>query len=158
VKILDSNWFRQSFSADLQHETDLGFQGALQTLAEFVEEVFAISVMSYLRPKNPPETSVILKSETFDAFMHEWSATYFEPHRWVRKYAAIVGATVREKLPEARIDLLIKNTLDHVPMTPFCMPLSLVEKLSRVGRIPLTLTLALSEGVNNAELEIGKKG
>ena len=72
----------------------LGMDGALRTMAEFAEEVFAIpAVMN--RHKLEPPIEMILKSNTFDEFMETWSKTMIEPDKKIRRTLATVAARLR---------------------------------------------------------------
>jgi len=152
LKILDSNWFRQSFSGNLEHRRlDLDVQSGLGALAEFLEEVCAMSevlaIYPYLKQKMPSVTTV-LECKTFDAFMKEWSAAKIEPEPMIPKSLAMVAASVRQQWPaDKRMDLLLENTLDHPPFPPLCVPSSLAHKLSTIGRVPLTLAMSLVEAL-----------
>jgi len=143
---LDSNWFRQSFSRDLEIYSA---GGALEGLAEFLEEICAMSeiLAVYLGYIQPPMTTV-LEFKTFDDFMKEWSAAKIEPEPMIPKALALIAANVRRQLPGSkRADLLIENTLDSSPFPPLCVPPSLAHKLSTIGRVPLTLALSFAKAL-----------
>jgi hypothetical protein len=140
-KILDSAWFRELFTAYLEAEDDLGKQGALQTLGEFAADVFMISASLAPEEISPP-VNAILESDTFDAFMKEWSATHIETNsniRWIRPMLAFVGETWHKTYLDKQEDLLIKNALRHPYFAPFCIPRSLAKKMCRTERISISL-------------------
>jgi len=146
LKILDSNWFRQSFSRDLEIYSS---GGALEALAEFLEEICAMSeiLAVYLGNIQPPVTTV-LECKSFDDFMKEWSAAKIEPEPMIPKALAIIAASLRRQLPGSkRVNLLIENTLESSPFPPLCIPPSLARKLSTIGRVPLTLALSFAKAL-----------
>jgi len=146
LKILDSNWFRQSFSRDLEIYSA---GGALEGLAEFLEEICAMSeiLAVYLGHIQPPMTTV-LGCKSFDDFMKEWSAAKIESEPMIPKALGIIAKGLRRQLPGSkRVDLLIENTLDSSPFPPLCIPPSLAHKLSTIGRVPLTLALSFAKAL-----------
>ena len=149
LKILDSCWFRQSFAADLEMK-ELGGDGALRTLAEFAEEVFAIPVAMNRYELEPP-IERILNSKTFDDFMVTWGKTTIEPYHKIRSTLATVAARLRRIFPGTRTELFIKNTLEHSSFAPLCIPSDLAEKVCRIGNIPFTFARALEKGLRDSE-------
>ena len=147
LRVLDSDWFRQSFDQDLVYRKSwLAGEGSLQTIAEFLEEVCAISYLVgfYLSCEMPTLKDVLLFHTTFDDFMEKWSSQKLGPYPRIKKNLAYVGANLRDELPsDPALDLLIKNTLDEPPFPALCIPRTLAEKLETVGRVPLSLVLSL---------------
>jgi len=147
AKILNSVWFRELFNAYLEVEEDLGKQGALQTLAEFAADVFMISAFLSLDEISPP-VNAVLESDSFDAFMKEWSATHIETNpniRRIRRMLAFVGETWHKTYLDSQEDLLIENALHHPNFAPFCIPKSLAEKMCRTERISMSLVKIFTE-------------
>lgn len=161
LRILDSKWFRQSFVYDLDYKkgdwlaptlrTRLSSQSALRTIAEFVEEICAMSEVLAL-PRglsgNQPSLRAVLDAVTFDAFMKEWSAVKLESDPAIPEVLERAAARLRSWLPsDERLDMLIQNSLAHPSFPLLCIPTSLAQKLSTIGRVPLTLTLYLMQAI-----------
>ncbi len=120
LKILDSCWFRQSFEADLEMK-ELGGDGALRTLAEFAEEVFAIPA-AMNRYGFEPSIELVLQSSTFDDFMVTWGKTNIEPYHKIRSTLATVAAQLRRIFPGSGLNCssrtLLNTQASHLYASP----------------------------------------
>jgi hypothetical protein len=146
-KILDSKWFRRSLDGDLMLMRDeLDTEGALAFVAEYAEEVFAMSevLTAYFSLKGPSTGEILRQEKDFDVFMKEWSEANLETSPKILEVLPRVATKLRGLLQDENTDLLIKNTLDHAPFPALCIPAGLAEKLHAIGRVPLTLIVNLA--------------
>lgn len=156
-RVLDSVWFRKSFNERLEDWRKMGMANvSLQTVGEFVEEVSTINtVFAKAFAGILPTTREILASKTFDNFIELWFNTKLKTRPRLVKIARRTALGLLNRIPGEIV--LTKNTLDHPALPPLCMPLELADKLSRVGRIQLTLLENLFEALEDA-FEFEKHG
>jgi hypothetical protein len=126
--------------------------GALRIMAEFLEEISVISFKlgsGRLFGKQPKLLDLLssLDNESFDSFMNKWSAQKLEPDHVVAEILRKVERRLisMRSIERERIELLIRNTISEKPFPALCIPLSLSDKLQRIGRIPLTFSNYLDE-------------
>lgn len=156
-RILDSDWFRKSFTERLDdwRRVGKGFE-SLQTVGEFVEEISTINaVFAKAIAGLFPSTADVLASKTFDKFIENWFDTKLKTRPRLIKIARRTASGLLNRIPGEKT--LTKNTLDHPALPPFCIPIGLADKLSRVGRIQLTLLENLFESLEDA-FEFEKHG
>ncbi len=151
-RILDSDWFRKSFTERLEHwrRKGIGSQ-SLRDVAEYVEEIATVTlVFAKGFPGTSPTTKDVLAAAKFDQFIENWYNTVLKKKPRLISVARRTAAGYRNRVPDEGEVILTKNTLDHPALPPLCIPLSLADKLSRVGRIQLTLLSHLFESLEEA--------
>ncbi len=151
-KILDSNWFRKSFTERMEFWKQNGRAiGSLKDVGEYVEEIATIAtVFGKAFPGVSPSAKEVLSEKNFDQFMEKWFNTALKHRPRLIAVAHRTSVGYRNRIPYEGETILTRNTLDHPSLPPLCVPLSLADKLSRVGRIQLTLLLQLFESLEEA--------
>jgi|SRR2546426_885495 len=151
--IMDSHWFRQSFDQELPYFRNLGMlksDGALRTIAECVEEIATISFILHQVFRTSIPISMVGSFSSFDEFMKVTGPDLFREKPRILNILPLVARNLRRELPFPRTSVLIHNTLDHSLVPPLWIPEKLAEKLSRVGRIQLTLEIYLMRAIERA--------
>jgi hypothetical protein len=143
--ILDSEWFRQSFTQELDLVQQMGFlrtDGALKTIAEFVEGISTISTMLAKLGLQPTLNRLVSVLE-FDEFMEAYGSEVSNANPTMHDSLSKIGEIMIRRLPAPRTHLLVRSTFQHPSLSPLCIPVELAEKLSRISRVQITYILAL---------------
>lgn len=159
LRILDSEWFRKSFMEQLPFLRQLGmlrYDGALRAVAEYVEAVATISLMVQPLLRTSPTLSQLISYPNFDQFMESMNAESSESIQGIQDILQVTGENLQRELPFQQTFALVRSTIHHSLCPPLWLPKELAEKLSRVGRIQLTLTLSLERALRKARL-LGKR-
>jgi hypothetical protein len=153
LRILDSNWFRQSLDKDLDYKTT--GDGAVQAIAEFVEQICVLADgLGIVLPHMLPQPENVVDHASFDDFMKKWSSQKIEPYPRIEEILAYVRSHLLDNLPYSlRLKLLVSNTLEGPLYPALCMPQRLARKLSTIGRVPVTLVHNLYGTLREARAE-----
>lgn len=153
IGLLDSRWFRKSFDQWLSYGVTA--PGAMQTTAEFVEELCAISnYLGLVLPERLPQVREVVGQESFDDFLITWSKEKVDPYPRIKRILQFVGMRLLDDLPyDPTVKLLVTEFLSGPSVPALCIPWKLATKLSAIGRVPLTLTLAVDSALRRAREE-----